>query len=110
MEDGRVLGQDSNAALALQLVGVHHSFNNLLVRTKRAALAQHSVHQRGLAVVHVRDDSDVANTRTQSHSALAIWLYYHFTMCCGFCGMLQGRYGVAPALLPRFLRRRNPRL
>jgi hypothetical protein len=33
----------------------------VLVRAKGAALLQHSVHQRGLAVIDVGDDSDIAN-------------------------------------------------
>ena len=61
IEDGRVFGQNRDAALTLQIVGVHDSFDQMLVGTKRAALAQHGVHQGGLAVVYVRDDSDVAN-------------------------------------------------
>jgi hypothetical protein len=40
----------------------------VLVGTKSAALLQHGVDQRGLAVVHVRDDGDIANAQTQSMS------------------------------------------
>jgi hypothetical protein len=38
----------------------------MLVGAKGAALLQHGVNQRGLAVVHVRDNGDVANAQTQS--------------------------------------------
>jgi hypothetical protein len=33
----------------------------MFVGAKRAALLQHGVNQRGLAVVNVRDDCDIAN-------------------------------------------------
>ena len=57
---GGVLGQDRDAALALQVVGVHHAVLDLLVLAEHASLLQHFVHQRGLAVVDVGDDGDVA--------------------------------------------------
>jgi hypothetical protein len=40
------------------------------VRAKRAALLQHGIDQRGLAMVDVRDDGDVANTCTQNKTVL----------------------------------------
>ena len=58
---GSVLGQNGNAALALQIVGVHHALRHLLVLAEYAALAQHLVHQGGLAVVYVSDNSDIAD-------------------------------------------------
>ncbi len=66
VEDRGVLGQNGDAALALQFVGVHHPLDVGLVGAEDAALVQHGVHQRGLAVVHVRDDGDIANTRAQN--------------------------------------------
>ena len=61
IEDGRVLGEDGNAALALQFVRIHHPFDVVLVGAKGAALLQHGIDQRGLAVVNVGDDGDIAN-------------------------------------------------
>ncbi len=61
VEDGGVLGQDGDAALALELVGVHDAVDDGLVLAKGAGLAQHLVDQRGLAVVDVGDDGDVAD-------------------------------------------------
>ncbi len=61
IEDGGVLGQNGDAALALQVVGVHDALDQVLVGAEGAALAQHGVNQRGLAVVHVGDDGDIAN-------------------------------------------------
>ena len=56
-----VLGQNGDAALALQVVGVHDALDHMLVGAESAALPQHGVHQRGLAVVDVGDDGDIAN-------------------------------------------------
>ena len=58
--DGGVLGQDGDAALALQVVGVHDPLAVLLVGAEHPALLQQRVHQGGLAVVDVGDDGDVA--------------------------------------------------
>ena len=63
-EKCRVLGQDGDAALAFQLVRIHHALDHRFVGAEDAALFQHGVHQRGLAVVHVRDNGDVANLLT----------------------------------------------
>ena len=65
VEDRGVLGQDGDAALALEFVGVHDALDVSFVGAKDAALAEHGVDERGLAVVHVGDDGDVANTGSQ---------------------------------------------
>ncbi len=57
----RILGQNCDAALALEVVRVHDAVHDRLIAPEDAALAQHGVDQRGLAVVHVRDDGDVAD-------------------------------------------------
>jgi hypothetical protein len=54
-----VLGEDGDAALALQVVRIHDPFLHVLVRREGARLLQQLVDQRGLAVVDVRDDGDV---------------------------------------------------
>ena len=61
IQNGRVLGQDRDATLALQIIGVHHALNQCLVGTECATLAEHGIHQRGLTVIHVRDNGNVAN-------------------------------------------------
>ena len=61
--DAGDLGEDGDAALALQVVGVHDALDVLFVGAEDAALVEHGVDQRGLAVVDVRDDGDVANVR-----------------------------------------------
>ena len=58
--DGRVLGHDGDAALALEVDRVHHPFHHVLVGAEDAALPEQGVDQRGLAVVDVGDDRDVA--------------------------------------------------
>ena len=57
--DGDVLGQDSDAALALLVVGVQHALLHLLVGTEGIRCTQQFIDQRGLAVVNVSDDRDV---------------------------------------------------
>ena len=61
--DGGVLGQDGDAALALEVVAVHRALGDALVGAEGAALVQQGVDQRGLAVVDVGDDGDVAAER-----------------------------------------------
>ena len=61
--DRGVLGENRDAALALQLVAVHGALGDPLVGAERAALVQQRIDQRGLAVVDVRDDGDVAPER-----------------------------------------------
>ena len=58
--DRGVLGQDRDALLPLQVAGVEHPLGDLGVRPERPRLPEHRVDQRGLAVVDVRDDRDVA--------------------------------------------------
>ena len=58
--DRGVLGEDGDAALALEVVGVHDALGDLLVGAEHAALAEQRVDQRRLAVVDVGDDGDVA--------------------------------------------------
>ena len=60
-----VLGEDRDPLLALQVTGVHDPLADDLglVRGERAGLPQHRVDQRGLAVVDVRNDRDVAQVR-----------------------------------------------
>ena len=61
--DRGVLGQDGDAALALEVGVVHGALGDALVAAERAALPQQAVHEGGLAVVDVGDDGDVAPKR-----------------------------------------------
>ena len=59
--DRRVLGEDGEAPLALDGVGVHHPLGHVLVRAEDAALPQERVDEGRLPVVDVGDDRDVAD-------------------------------------------------
>ena len=83
----RVLRQDGDAALALEVVRVHHARHDHLVVAEHAALVQHGVHQRGLAVVDVGDDGDIANLW---HGILA------FSFDCRFRCRVQFRRSEMP--------------
>ena len=60
---GGVLRQNRDAALALELVAVHGPLGDTLVGAKHPGLAKHGIDERGLAVIDVRDDGDVAAER-----------------------------------------------
>ena len=57
---GRVLGEDRDPLLALEVGRVHDALADVLVLAERAGLPEHRVDERRLAVVDVRDDRDVA--------------------------------------------------
>ena len=54
------LGEDGDAALALEIVRIHRALGHALVLAERARLLQKPVDQRGFAVVDMGDDGDVA--------------------------------------------------
>ena len=58
---GRILGQDRDAPLPLQGIGVHDPFFHLLVGPEGSGLPEHLIHQGGLAVIDVGDDGQVTN-------------------------------------------------
>ena len=60
---GGVLRQDGDAPLALELVAVHGPLGHPLVDAKHPGLPEHGVDERGLAVIDVRDDGDIAAER-----------------------------------------------
>ena len=68
-QDRGRLGEDRDAALALQVVGVHRALDLPLVLAEGAGLLQQTVDQRGFAVVDVGDDGDVA----QVHETKLDW-------------------------------------
>ena len=59
--DGDILGQDRDAPLALQVVGVEDLLADQLRIAVPAALAQHAIDERRLAVVDVGDNGHVAD-------------------------------------------------
>jgi hypothetical protein len=64
----RVLGEDGDPALPLEVARVHDPLGHLLVVAERPALPEHEVDERGLAMVDVGDDGDVAQIRA-SHGS-----------------------------------------
>jgi len=61
VKEGGVFGENGDAALALEVARVHDAVGDDLIVAEDAALTKHGVHKRGLAVVHVGDDGDVAD-------------------------------------------------
>jgi hypothetical protein len=59
--DAGVLGENGDAALPLQVVGVHDALHHGLILPKDLGLAQHPIDQGGFAVIDVGDDGNVAN-------------------------------------------------
>jgi hypothetical protein len=51
---------DRDAALALDVAGIHHAFGDLLVRAKGAAGPEQSIDEGRLPVIDVGDDGDIA--------------------------------------------------
>ena len=62
-----VLREDRDALLALEVVRVHHPFGDVLVGAEGSRLPQQTVDERGLAVIDVRDDRDVAQIGANGH-------------------------------------------
>ena len=61
-----ILGENRDAALSLNIVGIHDAIHNLLIGAEHAALPQQLVHERGLAVVNMGDDCDVSHIRSRT--------------------------------------------
>ena len=62
--DGRVLGEDRDASLLLELARVHDEIVDVLPDAERPALLEQRVDERGLPVVDVRDNGDAAPVGT----------------------------------------------
>jgi len=58
--DGRVLGQDGDAAFLFLVVAVHHALGKHRALGQGAGLLEQLVDEGGLAMVDVGDDGDVA--------------------------------------------------
>ncbi len=65
--DRHVLGEDRDAFLTLEIHRVHDPLGDVLTFPESAGLPEHGVDQRGLAVVDVGDDGEVAEIRTHRH-------------------------------------------
>ena len=58
--DRGVLRENGDAALALEGIRVHDALLQILAGIERAGLAEELIDERGLAMIDVRDDGDVA--------------------------------------------------
>jgi len=67
-----VLGEDGDALLTFEVTGVHRALFDVLMRTERAGLPEHGVNERGLSVVYVGDDGNVADVTAVLHGHGAI--------------------------------------
>ncbi len=65
--DGGVLGEDRDALFSLEVHRVHDPLVDLLIGPEDAGLPQHPVDERGLAVVDVGDDGEVAEVGARKH-------------------------------------------
>ena len=71
--EGHVLGDDRDAALALEVVGIEDALAHLVDVAEQLALPHHGVDQGRLAVVDVGDDGDVADVFSMHESSWG-WL------------------------------------
>ena len=58
---GGVLGANGDALFALEIHRIHHALLDLLVGAEGAGLPEQLIDERGLAVIDVGNDGDVAN-------------------------------------------------
>ncbi len=63
----RVLGEDRDALLTLEVHRVEHALGDVLVLAERAGLPEHRVDERRLAVIDVRDNRDVPEIVSRFH-------------------------------------------
>ncbi len=105
--DRRVFCKDRNASFPLERVRVHRAGLGVLAFAIDAALAEHGVHQRRLAVVDVSDDRDVADVGPRPGLAHK-GLWYHTARCdvttrIGSSDRKEDKHthGGAPQLQPR---------
>src|SRR5205823_5878287 len=62
-------GENGDAALALQVIGVERALLHLLVVAHRARLPEELVHKRGLAMIDMGNDGDIPDVHTSCCSA-----------------------------------------
>src|SRR6476661_8494932 len=58
---GSILGANRDSFFTLEIHGIHYALFDLLIGTKRPRLAQQLIHKRRLAVIDVRNNSNVTN-------------------------------------------------
>ena len=66
--DRGIFRENRDSAFPLEIVRVHHARDYFLIRAENAALLEHGVNERCLAVVNMGDDSDIAYASSHSCS------------------------------------------
>ena len=68
---GRVLGEDGDALLAFQIVGIHYTIRHFLTLGKHVRLLKHGIDQGGLAVIDVSHNRHITDISTNRHRNLS---------------------------------------
>ena len=68
---GGVLGEDGDALLAFQIVGIHHTIRHFLTLVEHVGLLKHGIDQRGLAVIDVCHNRYISNIAANRHRNLS---------------------------------------
>ena len=66
-----VLGENGNALLTLQIVGVHHTIRDFLTLVEHVGLCQHGIDQRGLTMIDVCHNRYISNIAANRHRNLS---------------------------------------
>ena len=66
-----VLGEDGDALLTFQIIGIHHTIRNFLTFVEHVGLCQHGIDQRGLAVIDVCHNRYISNIAANRHRNLS---------------------------------------
>jgi hypothetical protein len=69
---GRVLGHDRNASFAFKIHRIHYAIDDGLILAVCARLLKHRVDKRGLAMVDVSDNCDVAYLFGRDHGRKSV--------------------------------------
>ena len=59
--DSCILRQNRDTTFTLNVIGVHDTFGHLLIGTENAALLEQFIHQGGLSVIDMGDNSNITN-------------------------------------------------
>ena len=90
--NGGIFGKYGDAALALQVVGVHDAVCDLLVLTENAALLQHLVDKGSLAMVNVsdyRNVSEIVAGNYHKQDFLSVFGLFHIVRSKAVSGLSQ---------------------
>ena len=66
-----VLGENGNALLTLQIVGIHHTIRDFLTLVEHVGLCQHGIDQRGLTMIDVCHNRYISNIAANRHRNLS---------------------------------------